>query len=67
MTPRKNRKPQKLKPIQQAIYDSFVRQIRIEEEMSPEEREAFEQWQRDHLDGHSVTTSDWPGWKKYLQ
>lgn len=34
--------------------------------MSEEERVAFHQWEGEHLDGHSVASSDWPGWVRYI-
>jgi ribosomal protein L40E len=34
--------------------------------MSEDEREALHEWERLNIDGHSVGTSDWPGWVKYI-
>jgi len=35
--------------------------------MPAEEREALEKWENENISGDgSVSTSDWPGWKKYI-
>lgn len=34
--------------------------------MPEAEREELDKWEKDNLDGHSVGTSDWPGWEKYI-
>jgi hypothetical protein len=34
--------------------------------ISKREKAALEKWERENLDGCSVCTSDWPGWKKYI-
>ena len=57
----------KLKPIQQAILESLERLTDIYEGMPTEEQEALHKWEVENLDGHSVKTTDWPGWRKYLQ
>src|SRR5258708_12862192 len=31
-----------------------------------EEKEKLHEWEARNLDGHSVGTSDWPGWKNYI-
>lgn len=30
------------------------------------ERDALAEWEAANLDGHTVATSDWPGWDKYI-
>jgi hypothetical protein len=30
------------------------------------ERTELEKWEKENLDGHSIGTSDWPGWEKYI-
>ena len=34
--------------------------------MPESEKCALEEWERANLDGCTVSTSDWPGWKKYI-
>lgn len=34
--------------------------------MSADQRAKLEAWEKDNLDGHSIGTSDWPGWEKYI-
>jgi len=34
--------------------------------MSSDEREELEKWEVENIDGHSIGTSDWPGWVKYI-
>lgn len=40
---------------------------RIGQGMSEEDKSNLSAWERDNLDGHSVGTSDWPGWKRLGQ
>jgi len=35
--------------------------------MTDEEREALAQWERENLDGASVGTTDWPGWRAVVE
>lgn len=44
----------------------MARMLKAYEDMDEEEREELHRWEREHLDGHSVATSDWPGWEKYV-
>jgi len=44
----------------------YERLIETYSNMTQEERLALEEWERENLDGHSVGTSDWPGWEKYI-
>lgn len=34
--------------------------------MPESEKQALLDWEQANLDGHSVGTSDWPGWEKYI-
>ena len=34
--------------------------------LPPDEEAALNAWESEYLDGHSIRTSDWPGWAKYL-
>ena len=34
--------------------------------LSEEEKAELHAWEKENLDGHSVATSDWPGWRKYI-
>ena len=34
--------------------------------MSADQRAELDEWEKDNLDGHSIGTSDWPGWEKYI-
>lgn len=34
--------------------------------MPNDEKQSLEAWERAHLDGCTVATSDWPGWEKYI-
>lgn len=34
--------------------------------MPETERTELEKWEKENLDGHSVGSSDWPGWEKYI-
>lgn len=36
--------------------------VRLAPKMTQEERMALAEWEAEHLDGHSVGTTDWPGW-----
>ncbi len=38
----------------------------VSKAMTEEERAELLEWERSHLDGHSVGTHDWPGWRKYI-
>lgn len=34
--------------------------------MPERERRRLHEWERTHLDGRTVGTSDWPGWERYI-
>jgi len=34
--------------------------------MSDEEKKELEEWEKKNVNGHSVVTSDWPGWERYI-
>ena len=34
--------------------------------LTSKQRANLENWERAHLDGHSVATSDWPEWQKLI-
>lgn len=51
---------------QKRSYDWFSAMARISRTLPPEELLALTKWESENLDGHSVATSDWPGWLKYL-
>lgn len=34
--------------------------------MTEEQKRELEAWERENLDGHSVGTSDWPGWEQII-
>src|SRR3990167_4025543 len=40
--------------------------VEVGEALPAGEREALSAWESTHLDGHSVSTMDWPGWVKHL-
>jgi hypothetical protein len=44
----------------------MARVLKVYENMDEKEREELHRWERKHLDGHSLATSDWPGWEKYV-
>lgn len=44
----------------------MARVFKAYENMDEEEREELHRWEQEHLDGHSVATSDWPGWEKHV-
>lgn len=45
----------------------WMAQMAVVYRMMPEaDRVALHQWEADNLDGHSVGTSDWPGWVQYI-
>lgn len=35
--------------------------------LPPDELAALQQWEKENLDGHSIGTDDWPGWRRYLR
>ena len=41
--------------------------VKAYESMPEEEKEELHRWEQEHLDGHSVATSDWPGWERYVR
>lgn len=45
---------------QKACRSWFQRMATLQ--LSPQQRQNLEAWERANLDGHSVATSDWPGW-----
>lgn len=45
------------------VMEWYRRMVEISNEMSPEERARLQAWERDNLDGCTVGTSDWPGWR----
>ena len=34
--------------------------------MSNNEKAKLNDWEKENLDGHSIGTSDWPGWEKHI-
>jgi hypothetical protein len=42
------------------------RMVEIYEEMTEDEKEELHRWEREHLDSYSISSSDWPGWAKYI-
>jgi hypothetical protein len=34
--------------------------------MTEEQREALEDWEVKNIDGHTIGTSDWPGWEPII-
>lgn len=34
--------------------------------MTEEQRRELEEWERENVDGHGTSTSDWPGWEKII-
>lgn len=44
----------------------FKQLLEIYERMPVEERDALHEWEHENIDGHSIGTTDWPGWRKYL-
>lgn len=34
--------------------------------MTEEQKRELGEWERENLDGHSVSTSDWPGWEQII-
>ena len=46
------------------IMQWYGKMMECVERLTPEERAAFDQWERERPEG--VATSDWPGFAKYL-
>jgi hypothetical protein len=44
----------------------FMRMVEASLQLSDEDRQALKEWEAANLDGETVTTSDWPGWEKYI-
>ncbi len=34
--------------------------------LTDEEKTSLHSWEQENLDGENVSTSDWPGWQKYI-
>lgn len=48
------------------IYAYFHGMMGAYSAMSEQERAALAEWEEQNLDDHSIGTSDWPGWQKYI-
>jgi len=48
------------------IYAYMAAIVGASSAMSEVELAELKAWERENLDGHSVGTSDWPGWEKYI-
>jgi hypothetical protein len=48
------------------IYAYMYAMMGVLSAMSETERSELEKWEKENLDGHSIGTSDWPGWEKYI-
>lgn len=57
----------RLRPMQQAIHDRHVWYVETAKAMTPQDRAELEAWEKAHINGHSVGTSDWPGWRRFEQ
>lgn len=51
---------------QQRVMDWFEAMHRAYEGFSDEQRAEFHAWEKSNIDGHSVATSDWPGWEPLI-
>ena len=49
-----------------ALLDWHRKMYEVYQTMPEEEKQALQEWEQANLDGHSVATSDWPGWVKYI-
>lgn len=56
----------KITPHQRFFLAWYERMAECAKKLPPDELAALEKWERENLDGHSIATSDWPGWAKYL-
>ena len=50
----------------EAWLDWIGRTIAAYNAMSGEEKQELHDWEREHLDGCTGATSDWPGWRRYV-
>lgn len=50
----------------QAILDWHTAMHDAYETMDEQQRDALHSWEIAHIDGHSVGTSDWPGWRDLI-
>jgi hypothetical protein len=50
----------------EAMTDWYAKLIEAYRVMSDEEKRELEEWEKKNVNGHSVATSDWPGWERYI-
>ena len=51
---------------QEKLFTWYDKIHEAHEVMPEEERQELAEWERPHLDGSMVATSNWPGWEKYI-
>lgn len=51
---------------QQRIRDWMEQMVDVALTLSEKDRAELEAWELLNIDGHTVGTSDWPGWLRYL-
>jgi hypothetical protein len=56
----------RLNAAQEVWLTWYGRIVETHETMPEEEKQALVEWERMHLDGATVATSDWPGWEKSM-
>lgn len=48
------------------IYAYMRAMMGVFSAMNTEERAELKKWEKENLDGNGISTSDWPGWKRYI-
>jgi DNA-binding MarR family transcriptional regulator len=54
------------KVLKDDLFLWFMRMVEASLQMPDEDKQALKEWEAANLDGETVTTSDWPGWEKYI-
>jgi len=62
----KKRRGKSAKERSEATTDWYAKLIEAYRVMSDEEKKELEEWEKKNVNGHSVVTSDWPGWERYI-
>ena len=48
------------------LLDWYKQMVTVAARLSPEARSELEAWEQLNLNGHSIGTTDWPGWQRYM-
>jgi hypothetical protein len=59
-------KRDKLREQRACIRDYYAMMLGAYAALPEAKKKEVHEWDRTHVDGHSVATSDWPGWAKYI-